>query len=359
MRNHKLPLFRVWAGASLLLVLILILSPTLPAFAKDQAKKDNEKFIEVIVTHKNGKAHAKQTAQKYGGEVTHELGLIGGVAVRMPEAALNGLLKAKGLDVQVFPNAPVFANLSGDDPMQTAGVTLVREAEKATLYGNFTVSSDGSYIHTPQGSGQFYNGAISDHRAQFTFYVPTAGNYVVQGWISAVDGGSDSFYVQMDNGSVETWHTGIYSSFTQVSFGNYSLAAGTHTLTLYQREDGTQLDKLALVCEACESIGAGVEPTEATHTLIDYFDTSSYSNNDGTKNWNTDWFEMGDDGSPSGWDITVEYDSYCPNSGGRCVEFDADAGLNASLERGFDLEGTSTATLSFDYSINHNGATTI
>ena len=65
--------------------------------------------------------------------------------------------------------------------------------------------------------------------------------------------------------------------------------------------------------------------------------------------------ETSDNGSPSGGDITVEYD-YCPKSSSRCIEFDADSGLNASIEREADLSGADSATLEFDYRLDEDEA---
>ena len=86
--------------------------------------------------------------------------------------------------------------------------------------------------------------------------------------------------------------------------------------------------------------------------FLDSFDTTSYSNSDGAADWSASpWIETGDNGSPSGGDITVEVDD-CPDSGDRCIEFDNDAGIGASIERGIDLSGVDSATLVFDYRLD-------
>jgi len=76
--------------------------------------------------------------------------------------------------------------------------------------------------------------------------------------------------------------------------------------------------------------------TSAALTVRDEFNSVSYEHNDGMTNWNTNWVETGDDGSPSGGDITVEVDD-CLDSSSQCVEFDGDADQGATLERGVDL----------------------
>ncbi|MBT8443014.1 MAG: S8 family serine peptidase [Gammaproteobacteria bacterium] len=84
-------------------------------------------------------------------------------------------------------------------------------------------------------------------------------------------------------------------------------------------------------------------------TLRDEFNSTSYSNSDGTESWSsTPWIESGDNNDPSGGSIAVETD-YCPDPSSRCVEFDARGGVNDTLERAVDLGNATTAELVFDY----------
>ncbi len=92
-------------------------------------------------------------------------------------------------------------------------------------------------------------------------------------------------------------------------------------------------------------------------TVRDQFNTASYSNNDGSEAWSTNWIESGDDsgGSPTSGNISVEVDN-CPDASSRCIEFDARSGLNHSIQRGVDLTSAASATLSFDYRLDNTGA---
>ncbi len=90
-------------------------------------------------------------------------------------------------------------------------------------------------------------------------------------------------------------------------------------------------------------------------TVRDQFNTASYSNNDGSLTWSTNWIEVGDSGGPTSGKITVEVDN-CPDTSSRCIEFDADSGLNDSIRRGVDLTSAASATLTFDYRLNDSGA---
>ena len=87
----------------------------------------------------------------------------------------------------------------------------------------------------------------------------------------------------------------------------------------------------------------------------DEFNATSYSNNDGTAKWTTDWQETGDSYGAGGGNITIEVD-YCPDRYSRCIEFDARAWSYPSIERELDLSGTSSVTLTFDYRLDDYGA---
>jgi len=87
--------------------------------------------------------------------------------------------------------------------------------------------------------------------------------------------------------------------------------------------------------------------TLTTNTFADQFNSVSYGNNDGTSAFTGNWIESGDDGSPSGGNITISNNQLRlddrPNSGGR-----------PSIEREVDLSGYTNATLSFDYATSGN-----
>ncbi|WP_421865272.1 DUF6701 domain-containing protein [Motiliproteus sp.] len=72
-------------------------------------------------------------------------------------------------------------------------------------------------------------------------------------------------------------------------------------------------------------------------TFYDQFNSTSYSNQDGTENWATSWTESGESDGPSGGDIRI--------TGGELRLKDDDR----SISRSVDLSAYSSATLSFDY----------
>jgi hypothetical protein len=108
------------------------------------------------------------------------------------------------------------------------------------------------YISSPDGSGNQYTpGPVM---ATYKVHIVKAGEYVLWGRVIAYDRGSDSFFVQMDDGVDNLWTVTLGSNWhwdTVNDRGNadtvvYTLGRGEHTIRLKLREDGTKLDKLLL-----------------------------------------------------------------------------------------------------------------
>ena len=136
------------------------------------------------------------------------------------------------------------------------------EAEEGTLHGLFTIDSDpgasnGHYVHVPDGIGANWHGPITQDKVEYCFTVPEIGNYVLVGTVLASSVDNGSFYVTVD-GTPSTgylWDLAVNNAFVEDELNNrsgsdpvlLSLGAGAHTITVYQREDGAQLDKLSLI----------------------------------------------------------------------------------------------------------------
>ncbi|MEM8738824.1 MAG: hypothetical protein AAGG38_10165, partial [Planctomycetota bacterium] len=91
--------------------------------------------------------------------------------------------------------------------------------------------------------------------ATYHFNVPAGedGDYIVWGLTSAPTAGDNSFWVRMNGGAWVKWYVPVTTAFRwddvhDTSNGSatqvYSLAAGSHTLEIAYREDGTRLDLL-------------------------------------------------------------------------------------------------------------------
>lgn len=138
---------------------------------------------------------------------------------------------------------------------------LEQEAENADLFGSMTLGSDtaasgGQFIHGPLGSGSYYSGFNANHRADLCFTVTTAGVYRISTEVFASSASDDSFFVTVDNqpSAGYTWDTARANAFVQDFVRNrgssapveINLTAGEHTLSFYQREENTRLDKVKL-----------------------------------------------------------------------------------------------------------------
>ena len=108
----------------------------------------------------------------------------------------------------------------------------------------------------PNGAGVVGDPALPGGLASYTFTVP-AGTYVIWGRVLAPSGMDDSFWVSVDGGPFTLWSTRISSVWVwdQINHSGvadprlFSLAAGTHTLVVKQREDGARLDRLLITSD--------------------------------------------------------------------------------------------------------------
>jgi hypothetical protein len=131
------------------------------------------------------------------------------------------------------------------------------EAEASAFTAPFETAADayasgGFVLHVPD-TGRPNNADTSGAAgvATFAFTVPHPGNYYVWARVLAPSGTSDSFFVRADSGAAVTWQVGTTTEFRNrrlnVSGMNpLPFAAGAHTLAVYFREDGAQLDRLII-----------------------------------------------------------------------------------------------------------------
>jgi hypothetical protein len=119
------------------------------------------------------------------------------------------------------------------------------EAESGTLTTGMAVAADAK-----ASGGRYVVARSAGGTATFTISVPTAGTYMIAGWIKAPNTMSDTLSVRLDNGTTAVWNlTEPTRSWTSDVTGNptFALAAGTHKLTLSYREAGASVDRLQLL----------------------------------------------------------------------------------------------------------------
>ncbi len=101
--------------------------------------------------------------------------------------------------------------------------------------------------------------------AEWTFSVPRDGEYILWGEVRAPAMNDNSFYVSLDDGDEIAWHTPAPEATTETWTWDpvsrlddgthtdpvvFSLEAGTHTLCIRNREDGTRLRRLRITNRA-------------------------------------------------------------------------------------------------------------
>jgi hypothetical protein len=160
--------------------------------------------------------------------------------------------------------------LAEDPPACTSGWV---QAEKGVLSG-FTVARNGKYIEIPESMGSVWS-PKNDRRAVYCLEVSAAGSYRIEGRVHTPDYSSDSFFVRVDGGPAFTWYADGPGKFRDDYVNNWGvedpaevwLEPGTHLITIYGREAGTQLDRLRLRRDAASSCRTGrIEAEDADLT---------------------------------------------------------------------------------------------
>jgi hypothetical protein len=122
---------------------------------------------------------------------------------------------------------------------------------------NDTTASGGKFIQAVPGKNSTGAAPASDGRASLSFTVPVAGLYKVWGLVQAPTTSHDSWWVRMDAAATfinwngipagTAWHWApVHDSTNGNQVVQFNLTAGTHTLELAYREDGTKLDRVLI-----------------------------------------------------------------------------------------------------------------
>ncbi len=151
----------------------------------------------------------------------------------------------------------------------SATTSVYLEAELAAFSGSpsFGVVADasaagGAYIAPASNN----TGSPGPNRALYTFTVD-AGDYVLWGRTIAPTAADDSFWVSVDGGSFVRWNDipqsstwawdDVHNSDAGGATMVYSLASGSHTIEIANREDGVRLDKLYFTADGDIPAGVG------------------------------------------------------------------------------------------------------
>jgi hypothetical protein len=120
----------------------------------------------------------------------------------------------------------------------------------ATL--EFSATASGQHALTVlNGVGTSTPSATSDGRAAYIFGTSQAATLYVWARVFAPTANDDSFFLQLDGGTWNTWALADNASWQWRKFGTAfsSVAAGNHTLALAWREDGTWVDQIVITTD--------------------------------------------------------------------------------------------------------------
>ena len=163
------------------------------------------------------------------------------------------------IDKILITNDPAYVPEGTGEPGEPVKVKLWLEAEKGELSYPFksdpdSKASSGRFAWVPNGRGSSWDPEQNSGAIVFTFELPAAGDYVLWGCVKAKNGKDNSFYVAVNDGAYALWDTIQSKAWTWDPVSNrsgtgpviYALKAGTHTLTIKQREDGTRIDRILI-----------------------------------------------------------------------------------------------------------------
>ncbi len=156
--------------------------------------------------------------------------------------------------------------ISGANFDQSSGLGLCgglnQEAEEGLLLGEMQIAQDesasgGQFVHAPDDIEDMFTIANNPHKAIYCVQVPQTGMYQIKTWVDARNLAHNSFFFTIDNtpSAGYLWDLAIADGF-QTDMANdrtmgdplsFKLEAGEHTLTVYNRESGTRLDRFELI----------------------------------------------------------------------------------------------------------------
>ena len=166
-----------------------------------------------------------------------------GLAVfNMPSQPADPGPQSLGLGVAVEGRlSPVFTGATGgtssviDRHAVDDATSLVAPMQETTLDGLRCTWTPGSGGVASAGSGG---------RATYSFQIPATGSYSFKFLVRTPNANDDSWHIQIDGGTPVVWNdVGINNpvGWRWVTWSTVALTAGTHSLTVHQREDGAAM----------------------------------------------------------------------------------------------------------------------
>lgn len=150
-------------------------------------------------------------------------------------------------------------------------------AAEAVLTGDFELIEDpqraNDYAVVPDDVGNRYSLDATKSIA-FCFNVESPGTFILEPKVFGPDDNSNSFWVQVDDGTPEVWHfepdtrdafefkpvTGLVYARDSLIPTHYELGAGDHSIKFIQREDGSHLEGVRLERIGHDALGPESPP---------------------------------------------------------------------------------------------------
>jgi lysophospholipase L1-like esterase len=167
-------------------------------------------------------------------------------------------LMAEAVDLSLFTGSDTLVYTDNSK-------TIFFEPECAVVGSDWDILSDplasnGKYVTVKAGT-QSLNQAPTDSGSAviIPFSVDTAGIFSVFGRVNCPTANDDSYWVKMDDGAFQMDNGLGTSGWEWKKLNDFNLTKGNHTLTIAYREDGAELDKLAVTNSVYAPVGMGEE----------------------------------------------------------------------------------------------------
>lgn len=158
-------------------------------------------------------------------------------------------------------NSQTTGSMGPSDSGRSGGMVcsgLFHEAENGVLTGDFQVSTAGSvtFVEVPDGAVGGAQAPNENQKASYCFQVPAPGTYRIATRVRGQSHGADSFWVRVDGAPATpylwvprplgSWVDDYVDDYNVQDPVEVTLSAGNHVVDVLLREDGTQLDSIAL-----------------------------------------------------------------------------------------------------------------
>ena len=165
----------------------------------------------------------------------------------------------------------VFAFISLLFSLDTLANSIRIEAEAGQLFGAFEVFNDstasGGQAVRVANTVDIPDAQRPNNRVDFLVNITQPGRYRVETRVRGIDGLQDSFFAGVGNdfSSAFRWNIPVNSNFRTDNIAGsgqdpflFDLSAGTHTLSVYVRDEGSELDSIEFIL--VEATGDAVAP---------------------------------------------------------------------------------------------------